>query len=634
MNPVITIVTGTHNRFALLQDMIASVREQMPVGIPYDFVVVDAGSTDGTLEWLREQPDVTLIEDGRRTGAIDAFTRGAFAATGKYVLLANDDIRFWPESIMKALLYLETTPTCGAVAFADNRPSPGKTGHMVMKIGAQVKGRFQPVNYAQVGLYRKWLGDALEWWKAQGRMAKARSYGGDSALSALIWEHGFTVDAVDGVNIDDFIPEDDLRVTEMRPNGEADGRLFASEWPNGAYVADHPLLENPDREQLRVLYLPIYEPGHVVQKRNKRGLREALSRRGFLVWELDYLNTPHLKAELLAILERFKPHLMLTQLHGPEPLTEAVLSEIRALYPRMVIVNWNGDMWLHGLTAPDMLKLLRKVDLQTVVNATVLDTYQQHNINAAYWQIGYEEPVGELPIMPAHDVVWLANQHSNRMGLYTHLRDAATRIEINVGIYGAGWPDADGECLYDFGQGAALYQNAKIALGDNQFPDAVGFVSNRLFQALAAGGALLLHQRVKGLEELTGITAGLHYVEWVDYEDLLDKLSYYIDPAHEDERSRIAQAGHEFVRQFHSFDRRVAELFERLLPAARARIGNMVRVVYRGPLAQVGARGHITGRQYLFNHGEAVAVDKEDARFLLQDPRNWAELKTQPGVLT
>lgn len=619
----ISIVTGTHNRLKMLQDMIASVRAQIPPGIHYEFVVVDAGSTDGTLEWLRPQKDVVLIEDGERKGAIDAFTRGAYAARGKYAVLANDDIIFRDGSIMRALVHLEANPRCGAVAFADDRPSPGKRGHAVMKIWGQVGGRGQGVNYAQVGMFRKWLGDSLQWWKALGKMAAARAYGGDAALSALIWEHGYTVDEVEGAAIDDLVAEDDLRATGMRPYGERDGTLFQENWPNGAQVADTPVMDNPDQEQLRILYLPIYEPGHTLQRHTKRGLREALAKK-YLVWELDYLASPDLRRDLFGALEIFRPHLLLTQLHGPDQITEQIASDLRAAYPRLVWVNWNGDYWPSGLTSPDMLRLLRRIDLQTVTNAIVLPTYKEHNITAAYWQIGYEDPIGPVPTVPAHEVVWLANRHSNRQTLY----DLLTTLNVNVGIYGSGWPASNGECTYDFATGAALYQAAKLSIGDNQFPDAYGFVSNRIFQALAAGGALLLHQRVKGLEQLTGLIDGVHYVEWLDFDDLRDKIAYYLDPEHEDERDAIAAAGTAFVREKHSFDVRVQELFGKLLPAARANIGNTVKVVYIGNLTQVGARGPRTNRQYTFNRNEAVPVDKLDAQVLLQDSRNWVELKT------
>ncbi|MCP4648178.1 MAG: glycosyltransferase, partial [bacterium] len=94
---------------------------------------------------------------------------------------------------------------------------------------------------------------------------------------------------------------------------------------------------------------------------------------------------------------------------------------------------------------------------------------------------------------------------------------------------------------------------------DNQFGDE-GFVSNRLFESLAAGGALMLHQEVPGMEELIGFKDGEHYVKWTDFDDLKEKIAYYLN--HEDERQKIADAGTRECRENHSFDKRVEELFE------------------------------------------------------------------------
>ena len=119
--------------------------------------------------------------------------------------------------------------------------------------------------------------------------------------------------------------------------------------------------------------------------------------------------------------------------------------------------------------------------------------------------------------------------------------------------FGPSLPTASGVRLV----AAALYRRCKIAIGDNQYGDK-GFVSNRLFEALA-NGAFLLHQTIPGLEELTGLVDGVHYVSWGDYDDLRAQARTYL--ADDAARRRIAAAGEAFVRAHHSFDARVQELF-------------------------------------------------------------------------
>jgi hypothetical protein len=245
--------------------------------------------------------------------------------------------------------------------------------------------------------------------------------------------------------------------------------------------------------------------------------------------------------------------------------------------------------------------------------------YKEVGIRAAYWQVAYE-PVDEpLPAMDSHDVVWLAT-------LYNQQRKAVAEVvrEFGGAIYQPGIPP---ETLYRFDRGRALYRNAKIGIGTNEYPDSPGFVSNRLFEGMAAGGCLFFQQYVKDLAALTGITAGEHYIEWRDLSDLREKLRYYLDPANEDERRAIAEAGTAYVRQYHSFDARVRELFQLMKGtlAVDRQTDETVKLDYIGPRKDsFGAgRGVVTGKHYEYQPGYPLIVDKRDAHFFLQHRETW-----------
>lgn len=565
---MISLVTGTYNRLEQLRNMIESARAAAAAGLLSEVVVVDGGSTDGTLAWCREQFDVHLIEHGGLHGAIKAFCDGAKAARGDYVLMANDDIVFAPDSITRAAVYLETHPTCGAVAFADNRPAPGYgDGYKVQLMDARNADDTVGMNvpYAQVGLFRRWLGDLCGWWGADDHvMQHAHTYGGDNYLSARIWEYGYRVDPVDGCRVDDLVHDDGLRERNLKREQKSSGTYYRR-FPGGVYVGWREMPDNPQQEQMRILYAPLYEPGY---GHYKTGLRDALSEVG-QVWEYDYMADKG--ASLVKRVATWQPHLLLTQVHSASDLPHDVICAAREQAPSMVVTNWNGDVYPDGLISDAMLAWLRGVDVQLTVNADVLDTYKAEGISAAYWQIGFE-PVdeGDLPDVPAHDVVFLGNCYSDKRRA---LGAALRRLNgVDVGIYGRGWPadiGADGECLYDFAKGRALYRNAKLAIGDNQWGDE-GFVSNRLFEALAAGGAMLLHQTVPGLHELTGLQDGTHYVSWRTPKDLRNAISIWTARGADDKRATIAQCGADFARTHHSFAARVRELFEGILPEAVA----------------------------------------------------------------
>lgn len=549
---LLSIVTATFGRLDYLRAFVESVRLQIPDGMTHEYIIVDGGSRDGTEAWALEQPNTTLIQQGALYGAISAFNAGCAAARGEYVFLGNDDTLVVDGALVRALAHLSDHPRCGAVAFADNRPAPGYNtrDYKVQTIRA-VSPQGAPVDvvYAQCGLYRRFLGDLCAWWDMGDPLQN--TYGGDAHLSAQIWMRGYTVDAVAGAAVQDRIAQDELRAQNYATEQER-GSAYYRKYPNGVKIGSLETPVNPQGEQMRILYLPLFSPGY---GRYKRGLYDALAKIG-MVYELDYVRQP---SRFLRAVKEWQPHLLLTQLHGAHPITPMLLEQARRDAPEMVVVNWNGDYYPDQLTAPDMLELLRHIDLQLTVNTDVFPIYEQHGIKAGYWQISAETVPDVLPAAAVHNVLFMGNAYSpERKQLASVLRE----IDSSTGIYGFGWDAANGNTFYRFDEGAALYRNCKIAIGDNQHGGR-GFVSNRLFEALS-NGAFLLHQTVPGLEDLTGITEGVHYVQWDDYADLREKIAYYLK--HDRTREKIARAGEQYVHAQHTFDNRVTELFTKLLP--------------------------------------------------------------------
>ncbi len=567
---LISIVSGTYNRLGLLRRMVNSVRRQLFRGLTYEIILVDGGSTDGTLEWCNQQPDIKLIEHGELRGAIKAFCDGAKQAIGDYVVMANDDIMFHEYSILHALSHLEDTPGCGAVAFADNRYDTAKW--QVMEHPARLAdGTPISAPYAQVGMYRQWLGHLAGWWGADDEkelMSQARTYGGDNYLTSRIWEMGYTIDLVLGAMIIDSVERDDLRQINA-DMGMQDSALYYTRYPdNGAVFGRLPISNPPIHQQrLRTLYLPIFEPGQPHQCEQKRGLRDALGRIG-LVAEYDYVGRHNRKidthTEICAIAQAYHPHLLFTQIHGIDTFSIETIKRLRGENPDMVAVNWNGDYWERVYLQPDYMRILTWYDLALTVNLNVNKEYAQQGINAAYWQCASEDPEQPLPDMPTHDIVYMAkNNCQERVELVKCLLETG----YNVGLYGSGWPPeiTSGNTHYDFASSHAVVKNAKIIIGDNQYNDGSGFVSNRIWEVMSPGG-FMLHQRVDNLQRATGLRAGAHYVVYEDLNDLQDKIHYYME--HADERETIRKRGMKYVNRKHTFDARLVELFDELLPEA------------------------------------------------------------------
>lgn len=94
--PSITVITPCRNSAATLQETVDSVRGQ---GYPrLEHIVVDGGSTDGTLELLEAAPDVRWVSEPDE-GRVDAANKGLRMATGEVVAWLNADDRYEPGAL-------------------------------------------------------------------------------------------------------------------------------------------------------------------------------------------------------------------------------------------------------------------------------------------------------------------------------------------------------------------------------------------------------------------------------------------------------------------------------------------------------------------------------------------------------
>lgn len=96
--PPVAIVVLTWNGLAVTQRCFDSLRAKTR-DVPYRLIVVDNGSTDGTVEWLRTQPDITLIANPDNRGFAAGVNQGIAAAPPDHdVLLLNNDTEIIEET--------------------------------------------------------------------------------------------------------------------------------------------------------------------------------------------------------------------------------------------------------------------------------------------------------------------------------------------------------------------------------------------------------------------------------------------------------------------------------------------------------------------------------------------------------
>ncbi|MGH7388990.1 MAG: FkbM family methyltransferase [Candidatus Rokuibacteriota bacterium] len=193
-SPTLSIVIGSYNRRPFLRLAIDSVRDN-DISVPYEIIVVDGGSDDGTLQWLAEQKDViTIVQHNRgefRGHPIKRRSWGYFmnlafkSAQGKYVLMLSDDCLLLRNAVSLGLQRFDELHAegrrVGGVAFYF-RNWPDETTYYVQRtLGGKL--------FVNHGMY---LRQALEdvGWADENRYI---FYKADGDLCLKMWRAGWEV---------------------------------------------------------------------------------------------------------------------------------------------------------------------------------------------------------------------------------------------------------------------------------------------------------------------------------------------------------------------------------------------------------------------------------------------------------
>src|SRR5687768_11172166 len=89
-SPLISMITVVRNGAAHMEQCIKSVLEQ--AGANLEYIVVDGGSTDGTVEIIKKyEGKITAWISEKDKGISDAFNKGIAMAKGNIIGLINSD---------------------------------------------------------------------------------------------------------------------------------------------------------------------------------------------------------------------------------------------------------------------------------------------------------------------------------------------------------------------------------------------------------------------------------------------------------------------------------------------------------------------------------------------------------------
>lgn len=105
---LISVVLGSYNRKTFLRHTIDTIRKSK-ADFPFEIIVVDGGSTDGSIGWLASQKDIlTIVQHNRGSWngkPVERRSWGYFmnlgfkAARGRFVLMLSDDCLLHPDAM-------------------------------------------------------------------------------------------------------------------------------------------------------------------------------------------------------------------------------------------------------------------------------------------------------------------------------------------------------------------------------------------------------------------------------------------------------------------------------------------------------------------------------------------------------
>lgn len=149
--PLASVIVLNYNGKHFLEICLASLQEQTYPN--FEVILVDNGSTDGSVEYVKEHfPSVQVIENPENYGFAKGNNIGMEAAKGEYTLTLNNDTRADPPWIAELVKTAESDPSIGMCAskmlFMDRPDTINSAGINVSRSGAcWDRGLYEPASH-------------------------------------------------------------------------------------------------------------------------------------------------------------------------------------------------------------------------------------------------------------------------------------------------------------------------------------------------------------------------------------------------------------------------------------------------------------------------------------------------------
>ncbi|HEX3995420.1 MAG TPA: glycosyltransferase family 2 protein, partial [Acetobacteraceae bacterium] len=127
---MVTVIVVNWNRRELLRACLDSLCRQ--TGVPFEIIVVDNGSNDGSAEMAEREFGCRVIRNRENRGFCAANNQGIAAAAGEFIALLNNDAEAEPGWLPALCLACDRAPDVGMAA---SKILVWEDPHVIDKVG-------------------------------------------------------------------------------------------------------------------------------------------------------------------------------------------------------------------------------------------------------------------------------------------------------------------------------------------------------------------------------------------------------------------------------------------------------------------------------------------------------------------
>ncbi len=228
-------------------------------------------------------------------------------------------------------------------------------------------------------------------------------------------------------------------------------------------------------------------------------------------------------------------------------------------------VTYHLDLWMGLERQKDLRRdhIYQYIEHFFTVDKKMADWFNSNTKVKGHYlpagMFGEEAYISDVPSRKSNDVVFVGSKNYHPEWQYR-----PQLINWLEETYGDKFTRANGDTETGVMRGDELnrfYAGSKVAVGDSlciNF-DYPYYWSDRVYETMGRGG-FIIHPYIKGMEEQFEDGKHIVFYKFGDFDDLKQKIDYYL--THDKEREKIRKAGFELVKEHYTYKSRWEHIIE------------------------------------------------------------------------